>query len=281
MSEESSRNSGSTSQDEDWLINDVWKVRKAKTLGLGSFGEVVSAVNIVTKEVAAIKLEESNVNRPKLQIEADILKNLQGGTGIPKFYYYGQYKGYNCLVMELLGPSLEQLLNLYDRSLSLDTVLFLSEQLILRMEYIHAHNYVHRDIKPNNFLIGLGNKDSTVYVIDYGLSRKYIDPKTGQHIPFKAKKGLVGTMRYASINAHYGSELSRRDDLESLGYVIIYLFLGHLPWEKIKMPSKKLKYKKVKEMKEKMSVDELCKNCPREFADYLKYVKSLGLLLLL
>ena len=98
------------------------------------------------------------------------------------------------------------------------------------MEYFHARQFVHRDIKPDNFILGSGSKADTVYLIDYGLSKMYIDPKTGQHIPFKDGKALTGTARYASLNTHLGYEQARRDDMEALAYVLIYLVNGSLPW---------------------------------------------------
>ena len=135
------------------------------------------------------------------------------------------------LVSDLLGPSLEDLFNFCGGKFSLMTTCMLFFQLLERLEYMHSHNVIHRDIKPDNIMLGLGPASNTVFLIDFGLTRSVIDSETGQHIPFCQGKGLIGTCRYVSANSHKGYELSRRDDLITLGYVIIRLFKGSLPWQ--------------------------------------------------
>lgn len=115
--------------------------------------------------------------------------------------------------MDLLGPTVEHLFALCGKRLSLKSTLMLADQFIQRIEWIHSKDYIHRDIKPENFLMGIGNNSHIVHMIDFGLSKKYRDLKTHQHIPYKENKTLTGTARYASINAHLGIEQSRRDDL--------------------------------------------------------------------
>ena len=137
------------------------------------------------------------------------------------------------MVMELLGSSLEELFTSCDRKLSIKSTLILAEQMITRIEYVHSRNFLHRDIKPDNLLIGTNDKSNLVYVIDFGLAKKYREAKNNQHIPYREGKSLTGTARYASINAHEGRELSRRDDLESIGYVLLYFLRGSLPWQGI------------------------------------------------
>ena len=152
-------------------------------------------------------------------------------AGIPQVYYSGTEGDYNVLVMELLGPNLEELKVYCEGKINLQTTLRLAVQIIDRLEHVHSNSYIHRDLKPNNFLIGRGSRLNTIYLVDFGLARSYRDKGTGAHIIFKDKNQIVGTIAFASINAHYGVEQSRRDDMESLGYVLIYLLRGFLPWQ--------------------------------------------------
>ncbi|CAB3378895.1 Hypothetical predicted protein [Cloeon dipterum] len=187
----------------------------------------------------------------------------------------GSEGDYNVMVMELLGPSLEDLFNFCSRRFSLKTVLLLADQLISRIDFIHSRNFIHRDIKPDNFLMGLGKKGNLVYIIDFGLAKKYRDGRTHQHILYRENKNLTGTARYASISTHLGIEQSRRDDLESLGYVLMYFNRGSLPWQGLKAATKRQKYERISEKKMGTPIEELTRGYPAEFATYLYYCRSL------
>ncbi|AQK72737.1 Casein kinase 1 [Zea mays] len=251
------------------------KFKLGKKIGSGSFGELYLGVNVQSGEEVAIKLESVKSRHPQLHYESKLYMLLQGGTGIPHLKWFGVDGEYNVMVIDLLGPSLEDLFNYCNRKFSLKTVLMLADQMISRVEYMHTRGFLHRDIKPDNFLMGLGRKTSQVYVIDYGLAKKYRDLQTHRHIPYRENKNLTGTARYASVNTHLGVEQSRRDDLESLGYVLMYFLRGSLPWQGLKAGTKKQKYDKISEKKMLTSIEALCKSYPSEFVTYFHYCRSL------
>jgi casein kinase 1 len=254
------------------------KYRVGRKIGSGSFGDIYQGSNIQTGDAVAIKLEPVKTRHPQLLYESRLYKILNsGGTavGIPNVHWYGVEGDYNVMVIDLLGPSLEDLFNFCGRKFSTKTVLMLADQMVSRVEYFHSKNFLHRDIKPDNFLMGTGKKGHHVYIIDYGLAKKYRDPKTHQHIPYREGKALTGTARYASINTHLGIEQGRRDDLEAVGYVLMYFLRGSLPWQGLKAATKKQKYDRISEKKMSTPVEVLCKGFPPEFAVYLNYVRSL------
>ncbi|KAF3664480.1 Casein kinase I isoform epsilon [Capsicum annuum] len=162
------------------------KFRLGRKIGSGSFGEIYLGANVQTNEEVAIKLENVKTKHPQLLYEAKLYKILQGGTGVPNLKWFGVEGDYNVLVMDLLGPSLEDLFNFCSRKMSLKTVLMLADQMINRVEFVHAKSFLHRDIKPDNFLMGLGRRANQVYVIDFGLAKKYRDSSTHQHIPYRS-----------------------------------------------------------------------------------------------
>jgi len=179
-------------------------------------------------------------------------------------------------VIDILGPSLEDLFNYCGKRFSLKTVLMLAEQMLSRLEFMHSRSYIHRDVKPDNFLIGVGSRKHIVHVIDFGLAKKYQDPRNGRHIPYIEGKNLTGTARYASISTHLGLEQSRRDDIESLGFVLMYFLRGSLPWQGLKANTKKQKYQRILERKQSTHPDVLCKSYPNEFREYFAHCSSLG-----
>ncbi|XP_070026809.1 casein kinase 1-like protein 1 isoform X2 [Nicotiana sylvestris] len=171
-------------------------------------------------------MENVETKHPQLLYESKLYRVLQGGTGIPNARWFGVEGDYNVLVMDLLGPNLEVLLNFCSRKLSLKTVLMLADQMINCVEFIHCKSFLHRDIKPDNFLMGFGKRVKQAYIIDFGLAKRYRNTSSHQHIPYRENKNFTGSPRYASMNTHLGIEQSRRDDLESLGYVLMYLLRG-------------------------------------------------------
>jgi serine/threonine protein kinase len=196
------------------------------------------------------------------------------GKGIPKFYWSGIQDDYNVLAIEMLGPNLENLFSLCSHRFSLKTVIAIAQELIQKFQYIHSRGVVHRDIKPENFLIGLHNNE--VYVIDFGLCKFFKKPDHS-HILMATNKKLIGTIRYTSTNGHLGYELSRRDDLESIGYVLVYFAKGRLPWQGLGQgcATREDRYHLIEECKKNTTVEQLCQGLPKEFGLYFKHVKSL------
>ena len=193
-------------------------------------------------------------------------------------YYFGQEGLHNILVIDLLGPSLEDLFDHCGRRFSIKTVVMVAKQMLSRVQTIHEKNLIYRDIKPDNFLIGRPNTkaQNVIHVVDFGMAKQYRDPKTKQHIPYRERKSLSGTARYMSINTHLGREQSRRDDLEALGHVFMYFLRGGLPWQGLKAATNKQKYEKIGEKKQTTAIKDLCDGFPEEFNKYLSYVRNLG-----
>ena len=244
-------------------------------IGKGSFGRIYSGTNKTTGEEVAIKLEPINTDQPQLIYEYKIYKLLQGGYGFPRVYDFTRESKYNILIMDLLGSSIESLFNKFKKKFSLITCIMIMDQIVQRIEYLHSKNLLHRDIKPDNFLIGRGNKKNTIYAIDFGLSKKYKDSRTGLHIPYRDGKDLTGTARYASINTHLGVEQSRRDDIESLGYMMVYLMKGHLPWQGMVNSNPKKKYDRIKKLKIEIKLVDLCAGLPKECIKFIQYARDM------
>ncbi|CAO3628666.1 unnamed protein product [Cunninghamella echinulata] len=252
--------------------------RVGKKIGEGSFGIIYEGTNLLNNQQIAIKFEPRKSDAPQLRDEYRTYKIMAGTTGIPSAYYFGQEGLHNILVIDLLGPSLEDMFDICGRKFSTKTVAMLAKQMITRVQSIHEKNLIYRDIKPDNFLTGKpGTKSANnIYMVDFGMAKLYRDPKTKQHIPYRERKSLSGTARYMSINTHLGREQSRRDDLEALGHVFMYFLRGSLPWQGLKAATNKQKYEKIGEKKQTTAIKDLCQGYPEEFGIYLQYVRKLG-----
>ena len=261
-------------EEHEKIFDKNYTIMVNRQLGKGGFGQIYLGRHIRENTPIAIKVEESS-NRSHLHLEFEILKDIQGGIGIPRVMKYRQGHNHNYLIMELLGKSIEKLFSDNDKHFSLKTIFQIGYQMIERIQYVHYKGYIHRDIKPGNFVIGRGEKNKIIYIIDFGLSKRYIDLETNKHIPYKEGKGLTGTARYVSLFTHYGIEQARRDDIESIAYNLIYFAKGKLPWQGVKTKNKKEKHKKIMESKLANTPEILCYNLPEEFIKLLKYARKL------
>jgi len=248
-----------------------------KMLGSGSFGEIHLAIDTHTdNDLKAIKFELSTIKNPQLKHENNIIEHLNKiennlvCEGIPKVYGFDRIEGKcNFMVMDFLGPTLSDLFQFKSKQFSLQTVLLIGLQMLQRIEYVHEKGFIHRDIKPENFLIGLDDRSNIIHIIDFGLSKRYKEKSSGQHIAYRENRNLVGTARYASINAHLGIEQSRRDDIESIGFVLVYFLIGRLPWQS---KNDKGKYpNKIMEKKLITPPEILCKKLPSIFIFNFKW----------
>jgi len=250
-----------------------------KKVGAGCFGEVYKGFDTTTQTEVAIKFEDGNSTAPQLDHEnqtLSILKQPSLPQGFVECFFYGQEgvpsTPLNCLVMEFLGNSLEDRVEKCHGHFSVKTATLIAEQVLYRIEYLHSKGIVHRDIKPENFMFGIKGKVHHLYLIDFGLSKKYWDRR---HIPPRQKLSLTGTARYASINAHRGCEQGRRDDLEAIGHMLIYFLRGSLPWSGLEAKTKQEKFNKIKEKKERVPLEELCSGYPDAFMRNLQIARNL------
>ena len=262
-------------QNNDPLIGKILfdKYLLVKKLGEGSFGCIYSARE--NNNWYAIKFENKNKGQNLLENEAYIMSYLNGPR-IPAVKSFGYSGDHNVLIMELMGKSLEDLFeNLPNKKMSIRCVCNLGYQMIDIMEYIHNKHIIHRDIKPDNFVMGKGAKSKYLFLLDFGLSKKYRSSTTLKHYPLIKRKKLTGTARYASINALNGMTQSRRDDLEAIGYVLMYFLIGKLPWQGMVNKNKDERYLRIMEVKRDTTPEQLCKGFPPEFERYISYTRNL------
>ena len=245
-----------------------------KKIDQGTFGEVFLGLNTKTKDKVAIKLEPKRNPLHFLQTEAFYLFMLKG-FGIPKIEAFGHNERYNILVETLLGKSLNYLFYKNKKFFSTKDVLMMGIQIIERLKFVHSKHLIHRDIKPENFLIGYTDP-YIIYLIDFGLAKKYRSSRTGKHVQFSITNRYTGTARYSSLNALKGYAVSRRDDIECVAYILIYFMRGNLPWENIEGKTTVEKYRKIFKLKKLTTPEKLCENLPSEICEFLKYSKSLN-----
>ena len=260
-------------------------------IGKGSFGQIYISYNLRENLPVSVKKEDKKPGKtPQLKTESKIyqsLLNIQADdisgskplgqdevVGVPKFYGVGELPDCYYMIIDFLGPNLLELFNYCGcKKFTISTICLIALQVLNRIENLHKHHYLHRDIKPENFLIGIHEKSNIIYLIDFGLSKRYKNQKTHQHIPYREGRALTGTARYVSINTHLGIEQSRRDDLESIGYMLIFFMKSVLPWQGLKNGNEK--YTRIMEKKLQIPTEILCYGLPDEICYYLNYCKSL------
>ena len=266
--------------DDYFQLNENYTILLNKKIGSGSFGQIYQCLNKKTNEMLACKIESINELKPQLYHESKIMQLMKNCTGFPTCYDFILTEQDKILIMDLLGPNLDTIMNKLPsknsiKRFSFKTSLMIMIQCLERLKSLHEKGIIHRDIKPENFVIGPKNKERIIYLIDFGLSKKISKDKI---IPtVKADRNIIGTMRYISMNTHQGYEQGKRDDLESLFYIIIYFIKGELPWQNIKTKSKAEKYSKIFEIKKKVTENgDLVEGLPLEMAKILEYILGLN-----
>ena len=257
-------------------LNETYTLLLSKKLGEGAFGKIYECQNIKNKQTYAAKIEYHSAPNPQLYQESKIMTEMKGKLGFPTCYQVIYLKQELVMVTDLLGPNIQDIMdNIEGKKFTMKSTLLLTEQMLKRLRDLHEKGIIHRDMKPENFVIGKGKNEKLIYMIDFGLSRHYLIEKTQQHIPMKSDRAIVGTLRYISMNCHEGLEVSRRDDLESLAYMMIHFVIGELPWMGIKAKSLGEKYKRVYEKKQETVPDDLCKILPDEMKNFLQHILNL------
>lgn len=251
---------------ENSLFKDKYYIENL--LGSGGFGSVYKTTQIEMQKTFAIKVDKKRKGNVKQ--ESVLLLELQGGEGIPRVYEVGETADFTYMVMELLGSSLSKIQKQQGGRFQVDTVIPILLQAINRLEYIHSFGIAHRDLKPQQFLLGSNN---LLYLVDYGLARKFsID---GSHIPYQNNCSRAGNSTYASLGNHLGIHQTRRDDIESLSYMAVSLVCGKLPWQQTVKLNSSTKWNNVYQIKSSIPLQELCQDCPKEFLSFIRYARAL------
>jgi serine/threonine protein kinase len=265
------------SENDEFLQENTVIFKKYKPivkLGHGSFGNIYKVIRLSDQKEYAVKIEKKNCLIKYLESEAYHLFSLQKGYGFPKLITYGKIKKYNILIETLLGKSLYNIYFKTENICNLTDACLIGLQILDRLEYIHSKNLVYRDVKPENFLIGIDDPN-IIYIIDFGLCKKYRSSKTGKHILPKLTKRFNGTISYVSSNVFKGKEASRRDDLISLGYMILYLIRKNIPNFPLFKDLNRQQYYEILFFKESYDEGKLFKGLPQEINEYIKYTKNL------
>ena len=265
-------------QEKELIVGRSVKTRIIKQINCGAFGAIFFGRLLTSGEEVAVKLEPQKCPyHPQLLFEANVLRSLEGGPGIPKVHWYGLHEpDYNVMVIDLLGPSLQDLFAHCEHKFSLKTVLLILDQVVDSLEFVHDQHFIHRDVKPDNLMIGRREHVHKIFLIDYGLAKKYSGHRRySSGYQYHVAHPLVGTARYCSVHAHLGHDDGFRDDMEALGYVLVYFLKGKLPWQGLTAETRKEKFHKIKEVKINTPLDKLCEGIPEEFSAYLNYTRAL------
>ncbi|KAI8090233.1 kinase-like domain-containing protein [Gilbertella persicaria] len=293
----------------DVIIGDQWVV--LGRIGEGSFGEVFEAEDIDTTRKYAIKREPLKMRHPQLKHESIIYDVLAGGPGIPQCHWHGQHEGFDCIVIDLLGPNLNQLREVVHK-FPIDVVIDFGCQMVSILEHIHKRGLVYRDIKPDNFLFSYhchlpeadmieipddhgmphikyvnlsceevfkrwNEPHPKLYIVDFGLTTWWKDPHTDKPYPEVKKniKNKTGTARYASLNVHRGKSHARRDDIEGMGYLLLDLIFGTLPWTGIQARNSRAGWDRMRQIKQDTFMSDLCAGLPQGFLEFIEYARRI------